>query len=68
VESIADDSGRWDSSQNLGLGRKWLKENSIDLDLPDDSTVLAFSLNDESPNYLWEPIFRVLGRSTESLP
>jgi len=48
--------------KNPSLGRKWLKEKSIDLDLPDDSTVLAFSLIDEPPNYLWEPIFRGLGR------
>ena len=48
--------------KNPGFGGEWLRENGIDLDLPKDSTVLAFSLFDEPPEYLWEPIFRGLGR------
>ncbi|MDI6851916.1 MAG: hypothetical protein QMD82_08295 [bacterium] len=48
--------------KNPGIGKKWLKENKIGLDLPEGATVLAFSLMDYPPNYLWEPIFQGLGR------
>jgi hypothetical protein len=44
------------------IGEKWLKDNKIGLDLPKGATVLAFSLMDYPPNYLWEPIFQGLGR------
>jgi len=48
--------------KNPDIGDRWLKENKIHLSLPEDATVLAFSLMDYPPNYLWEPIFQGLGR------
>jgi hypothetical protein len=52
----------WHLFKNPDVGQKWLKENGIDLDIPRNVTVLAFSLMDYPPNYLWEPIFKGLGR------
>lgn len=52
----------WHLFKNTAQGRIWLKNNNIDLDLPTDVTVLVFSLMDEPPNYLWEPIFKGFGR------
>jgi len=48
--------------KNPGIGEKWLNDNKISLDLPKGTAVLAFSLMDYPPNYLWEPIFQGLGR------
>jgi len=48
--------------KNPSIGKKWLEENKIGLDLPEGATVLAFSLMDYPPNYLWEPIFQGLGK------
>jgi len=48
--------------KNPAMGEKWLKDNKINLDLPEGATVLAFSLMDDPPHYLWEPIFQGLGR------
>lgn len=48
--------------KNQVIGREWLKNNGIKLDLPENATVLAFSLLDQPTSYLWEPIFKGLGR------
>jgi len=52
----------WHLFKNKDASEKWLENNRISLDLPSDATVLAFSLMDYPPNYLWEPIFKGLGR------
>ncbi|MEX2753549.1 MAG: hypothetical protein Q6366_017000, partial [Candidatus Freyarchaeota archaeon] len=44
------------------IGEKWIKDSNMSLSLPEGSTVLAFSLMDYPPNYLWEPIFHGLGK------
>jgi len=48
--------------KNPDKGKEWLKRNSLSLKLPDSSTVLAIQLMDYPPEYLWEPIFKGLGR------
>lgn len=48
--------------KNINTGKKWLRSNKITTDIPDNVTVLAFSLMDDPPNYLWEPVFKGLGK------
>lgn len=52
----------WHLFKKSDGSKRWLKDNYTVLDLPSDPTVLAFSLMDDPPNYLWEPIFKGLGR------
>jgi hypothetical protein len=52
----------WHLFKNNELAIEWAKRHGIDLNLPKDVKLLAFNLLDENPVYLWEPIFKRLGR------
>lgn len=48
--------------KNPKKAEEWLKKIGSSMKLPADATVAAFSLIDEPPEYLWEPIFKGLNR------
>jgi hypothetical protein len=52
----------WHLFKNNELAIEWAKRHGIDLNLPKDVKLLAFNLLDENPVYLWDPIFKGLGR------
>jgi hypothetical protein len=52
----------WHLFKNRELAIEWIKNHDIKINLPKDVKLLAFNLLDENPAYLWEPIFRGLGR------
>jgi len=52
----------WHLFKNYELASEWAKKYGIELKLPKNAEVLAFNLLDENPVYLWDPIFKGLGR------
>jgi hypothetical protein len=52
----------WHLFKNKELAIKWAESHNIKLNLPENIKLLAFNLLDQAPEYLWEPIFRGLGR------
>ena len=49
---------------NPDKSREWLSRHNIELSIPGNVKVMAFSLMDEPCKYLWEPIFKGLGKDT----
>ena len=52
----------WHLFRNRERALEWAKNYNIELEIPESVKVLAFNLLDENPTYLWEPIFKGLGR------
>lgn|GEM_PF-1877980 len=52
----------WHVFKNREKALEWAKSHGIKLEIPEGIQILAFNLLDENPTYLWEPIFKGLGR------
>jgi len=48
--------------KNFDRAKVWLESNGLSLETPKKVNIIALKLNYKPPNYLWEPIFKELGK------